>query len=93
MSPEERDLLTKSIKLSEENNKMLRRMRRNARFAVVWKIFYWAVIIGLSYGTYVYFEPYIKQARDLSATIQKDVGSIQDAASKLPETINGLLKK
>lgn len=93
MTPEERDLLTQSIKLSEENNKMLRAMRRGARFVLLWRITYWTLIIGLSYGSYVYLQPYITQLQNTSTQIQKDVANLQSGVSKLPSSVTNILKK
>ena len=50
MTPEERELLTQSIKLAEENNKMLRGIRRSARVASFLRVIYWLIIIGTAFG-------------------------------------------
>jgi len=92
MTPEERELLTHSIKLAEENNKILRGIRRNSRLAFLWKITYWIIIIGLSYGAYIYVQPYIKQLQSTTAKIQKDVSDLQKNASNLPSSILDLFK-
>ena len=46
MSPEERELLKRSVELAEENNDILRSMRRSMRLARIMSIMYWVVIIG-----------------------------------------------
>ena len=61
MSPEEKHLLERAVFLGEENNKILHGIRRGARFGLAWKIFYWILIIAISYGTYVYVQPYVDQ--------------------------------
>ncbi|MBI2476447.1 MAG: hypothetical protein HYV67_04380 [Candidatus Taylorbacteria bacterium] len=61
MNPEEKQLLERAVSLSEENNKILRGIRRGNRFGLAWKIFYWIVIIAISYGAYVYIQPYVSQ--------------------------------
>lgn len=61
MNSEERELLERTLRISEENNKILRGMRRAGRLATGFRIFYWLVIIGLGFGTYYFIEPYVKQ--------------------------------
>ena len=60
MSPEEKSLLERTYKMTEENNILLRSIRRNARFGTAVKITYWIVIIGLSFGAYYLIQPFIK---------------------------------
>ncbi len=59
MQPEERELLQRTYALVEENNKILRKMRRSALVTSVFQIFYWVVIIGLSFGAFYFIQPYI----------------------------------
>lgn len=74
MTPEERQLLIQTSRLVEENNQLLRKMRRAALWGRVSSIAYWIIIIGLSVGAYVYIQPYISQLQkaysglDLSQT-------------------------
>lgn len=95
MSPEEKELLERAVFLSEENNEILRGMRRANRLGVVWKVFYWTVIISISYGAYIYIQPYtdllIKEYANLKGTVSKvqnttnqitDLGKLLD---KLPK--------
>lgn len=61
MNQEEMDLLERTLEIAEENNKILKSMRRAGRLAMGFKIFYWMVIIGLGLGAYYFIEPYVKQ--------------------------------
>jgi hypothetical protein len=61
MSPEERNLLERIAVLTEENNSILRGIRRSNRIGAVVKVLYWVLIIGLSYGAYVSVQPYVDQ--------------------------------
>lgn len=65
MTPEEKSLLERTYKLAEENNSILRKMRRAGRWALVARIFYWVVIIGLGVGAYLALEPVIRSAQDI----------------------------
>jgi len=88
MSPEEKQILKETAELAKENNKILRGMRRSARFGLLWKIFYWVVIIVLSYGTYVYVQPYITIMQQTYSEMQKNIQSVKDVTSKIPSIPN-----
>lgn len=60
MSPEERSLLERTYKMAEENNEILRSIRRGNRFSMAIKAVYWIVIIGLSIGAFYFIQPYIE---------------------------------
>lgn len=61
MSPEERELLNKAVSLGEDNNKMLRAMRRSQRISQFMSFLYWAIIIGSAIGAYYIIQPYVNQ--------------------------------
>ena len=53
------EMLEKIYALTEENNKILRKMRKAVLWSRVFHFLYWAIIIGLSIGAYVYIQPYL----------------------------------
>jgi hypothetical protein len=59
MTPEERELLNRSVALGEENNDILRSMRRSMRLARIMSIMYWVVIVGSAVGAYYLIQPYV----------------------------------
>ena len=59
MTPEERSLLERTAALAEENNKILKSMQRKAHWQLVFQIFYWLLIIGLTFGAFYFIQPYI----------------------------------
>jgi hypothetical protein len=61
MSPEERELLDKSVALAEDNNKILHAMRRSMRIAHTVTVVYWIIIIASLVGTYYFVQPYVNQ--------------------------------
>ncbi|OHA93174.1 MAG: hypothetical protein A3H52_03140 [Candidatus Zambryskibacteria bacterium RIFCSPLOWO2_02_FULL_39_26] len=60
MSPEEKELLKRSVALAEENNDMLRRMQRSLRISRFISILYWVFIIGSAVGAYYLIQPYLE---------------------------------
>ncbi|MEK7150466.1 MAG: hypothetical protein AAB736_02555 [Patescibacteria group bacterium] len=75
MNPEEKELLERTLKISEENNKILKSIRRAGRFSFFFKMFYWLLIIGIGLGSYYFIEPYLKQMTDTYLKINSTVKS------------------
>ncbi|MFA6315035.1 MAG: hypothetical protein WC648_01540 [Candidatus Paceibacterota bacterium] len=65
MTPEEKSLLERTYKMSEENNAILRKMRRANRYAIIFRVLYWVVIIGLGLGAYYAIQPYVMSMTDI----------------------------
>ena len=82
MTPEERALLERSVALSQENNEMLRAIRRQTRWSLVLKIFYWVLIIGLSVGAFYFIQPFLNAI----------TGSDQSSGTSYTDTLKSLLK-
>ena len=59
MTPEEKSLLERTYKMSEENNAILRKMRRSAKISSALRYVYWAIIVALSLGAYYFIQPYV----------------------------------
>jgi len=89
MTPEERELLTQSIKLAEENNKMLRGMRRSARIASVLRILYWVIIIGSALGAYYAIQPFIESLTGSYNGMKDSVDTVKNITTKLPSWLGG----
>ena len=70
--------------LAEDNNKILHGMRRNARIARVWRIFYWLIILGTGVASYYYLQPYINTLTDTYKSLQ----ATQQKMSDLPQSFN-----
>jgi len=83
MTPEERELLTQSIKLAEENNKILRGMRRSARFSTFFRILYWTIIIVVAFGSYFAIKPFIEPFIKGANKVQGNVESLKNITSKI----------
>jgi len=64
MSPEEKVLLERTLKLSEENNSILHKMQRAARWAILWGFIKVAIIIVPLVAGYLFLQPFLGQAMD-----------------------------
>ncbi len=95
MNPEERSLLERTYKMVEENNTILRSIRRATRFSLVFKSIYWFIIIGLSIGAFYYIQPYVNFMMGALNIGDKTNGakSVQGNVSQsYVETLQDLLK-
>jgi hypothetical protein len=88
MSPEDRSLLERTYKMTEENNEILKSIRRNARLSTAMRIIYWVVILGLSFGAYYFIQPYIETLMGISGQIKDNVGGVQSMASQIQDLLN-----
>lgn len=94
MTPEERSLLERTYKLAEENNEILRSIRRSTRVSMVFRVLYWVVIIIVSFGAYYFIQPYIdmmlgayKQVQGSLLGIQGNLEAAQGAADSLRDLL------
>ncbi|MES3030803.1 MAG: hypothetical protein V4697_00095 [Patescibacteria group bacterium] len=85
MTPEERSLLERTYKLAEENNEILRKMRRLSRYGTIFKTIYWVVILGLSFGAYYFIQPYVESVSGLYGQVQGNVGTMDNIKSAFSE--------
>ena len=76
MSPEERELLSRSVSLGEENNRMLHSMRRSMRMASFMRALYWILIIGSAVGAFYFIQPYTDEIMKVYNDARNNLGSL-----------------
>jgi hypothetical protein len=64
MDPEEKLLLHRTLKLSEENNRILKKMQTAYRWAIIWGFIKMAIIIVPLIAGYLYFQPMLGQVTE-----------------------------
>jgi hypothetical protein len=80
MDPESKKLLEDTLELEQENNKILRSMKRSLFWSRIMTGLYWLIIIGISVGAFYFLQPYFNRISSLynsifSGTQQKVEGS------------------
>ncbi len=90
MSPEEKELLKRSVQLGEENNEILRSMRRSMRLGRIMSIIYWVVIIGSAVGALYLVQPYLETLIDIYGGAKSSFGGVSGDMSGLKDLLNGL---
>lgn len=87
-------LLRENIEVSKESLKILKKINRGRIFGSIFSALKWTIIIGISFGTFYYIEPFVSKYLDL----MKDLTSGVENAGKISNNINSaaspdLLKK
>ncbi len=82
MEPEERLLLERTYKLVEENNRIVKSLRRADRISASFRILYWVMILGLTFGAFYFIQPYLET---ISGAFDKTQQSVQ--------TVNGAINQ
>ncbi len=66
MDPEIKRLLEENHSLAKDNNRMLRAIRRDGWYSLLFKIVFWAIILLAPFYFYQqYLQPYMKQFQAL----------------------------
>ncbi len=73
----DKEFFDRLMTLTEENNRMLKRIRRAAFWTGISRIVYWIILIGISVGAFYYLQPYLEQLFSTYKTIQQDTAKIQ----------------
>jgi hypothetical protein len=77
--------LRRNIELTEENNQMLRSIKRMTFWGGVLKYFWWVLILfivpGLAY--YLYLAPYVDEALNAYKQLQSGVSQVQGIQADL----------
>jgi hypothetical protein len=92
MSPEERSLLERTYKMTEENNEILRSIRRSNRWSMALRATYWIVIIGLSIGAFYFVQPYIEFMTNTLGIGGAQAGEAASDSPGLIQTLQELLQ-
>ena len=71
MNPEERHLLERSLKLSEENNQILKKIDRRAKRAAIYGFIKLAIVILPFVIGYFLLQPYLNQAGSTYSQLQE----------------------
>lgn len=83
MNPEEKAQLEQTLKLSEENNQILRKLQRIHRWAVLWGFIKIAIVVLPLVAGYLYLQPYLDQIYGDIKSIQGGIQTVQGLQDSL----------
>ena len=84
MDTELKALLEENLKISQENNVLLKKLRKSARIASITRALYWVVIIGLTVGSFYYLEPYLNKVKSIYDSGALSLDKIQVMLNSVP---------
>ena len=76
------------LKMTEENNKMLKRMERRHIWSVVTRFIYIGLVVALAYQGYVYLQPYLDKATQMYNTASSELQKVQNVTNTVTDTVN-----
>ncbi len=86
MDPDIKEMLEHSIALGEENNRLLKGLRRANRLALAWRVIYIGMFLGGAAIAFTFFRPYYEG-------VKQTYGSILQTQTQINKGIGGFFKK
>lgn len=89
MTPEEHRMLVETRDLAIENAKAIRSLKRSHTATVVFRVIYWAVVIGTAFGAYYFIQPYVNMLKDSVGSVG-GIGSISPKAMSFEGAVENI---
>jgi len=86
MSPEEKELLRRSLALSEENNKILLKVQKSLKWQAIWSVIKILVVVVPLIVGYLLFQPYLGSMFNTYKEVQGMINNPEDPSA--PSTQN-----
>lgn len=89
-----RDLVKRTLALTEENNRILRSMRSAARWGRFFSIVWWILVIAVSGAAYYYYlAPYVQQAEKIYQQFGQSAQQAEGYGKQFADFLNQFGKK
>ncbi len=82
MDPQSKELLEKTFALTEENNKMLKKIRSSQKWTSFVRSIYWVIVIGLGVGAFYFIQPYFEKTQNFFQNTSDTVNSFKNTFSQ-----------
>jgi len=76
--------LQKLTDLTEENNKILKKMRRSQKMSSAFRMIYWLIILGVLFGSYYFIQPFLSQALNTYQGLLGTSDALQEVGGQIP---------
>ena len=74
----------KILSLTQENNEILRKMNRRAKWGSAFRILYWTFFIGTALGTYYFLQPFFDSFKDILGSISGGAETLKELGGQTP---------
>ena len=89
-----KDLVRKSVALSEDTNRVVRKMRKAQQWGSIFQLLWWTVIITVSGATYyLYLQPYVGRIEQIYEQAQSGTHQVQSWNSQLQNFFKNIATK
>ena len=79
MDEETKELAIRALKISEENNQILHKIRKTMLWGHIFRIFYWVILLLSVFGVYFLLQPFIEGILDVYKNTGVSFEKILDA--------------
>lgn len=93
LEPNEKRMLERAVKLSEENNKMLHKMRRAQTWSTIVRLVYWGVIFGGAALAWYYLKPVYEEVWQAYQGVSESVSGLQETTGGIKDAIGNTLEQ
>jgi len=92
MDEETKKLLAENLSLNKENHEMLKKLMFYQKMNQIYKIIYWFVIIGVTFGAFYFIQPMLSNLLNVytggvsglnDVNLKSNQGSVQDLLKQL----------
>jgi hypothetical protein len=87
MDPESKRLIEETLRLTEENNKMLHKVRNVQKWDTFWRSLKIIFIVAVAFGALYFLEPYINKVVDLYNSISGAAGKVNEATGSFQDLL------
>jgi len=84
MDPDVKKLLEANLKLTKENNELLKKVRGFQKWSQITRFMYWFVIIGIAVGSFYFIQPYFSNILNIYSGGVSDINAVKN----IGETLN-----
>lgn len=81
MDPEVKSLLKENIKLTKENNELLRKIRKYQKWSHTSKLIYWIIVILFVFGSWYFVKPYLNNLLGYYQNISNITSGIENLSN------------
>ena len=89
-----KELVRHQTALTEDTNRVVHNLRRNARWSMVFRTIYWLIIILLIGGSYYfYIAPYVSRFEQFYQNLQSGTQQAQNEENAFQQFFGGLVQE
>ena len=88
MSHENKSIEEKILELTQENNELLKKVRRNQKLTWNFRVIYWTVIIAAALGVFYVFKSPLNTVVNEFSGLKNTIQSISDKVNNLADVSN-----